>query len=132
MNTRRATKQFGPTREGSAVANRLADRYRDTTPVQQVDQPPASAPVDQPAVLADPARPARTRDTGMVTRSWYLPREVAADLDAAATELARQVPGATKHRVLAALIAAGLRHRDEVRAELLADVQRQLSQMPGS
>jgi hypothetical protein len=64
----------------------------------------------------------------MVTRSWYLPRTVAAELDVAAGELTRAVPGATKHRVLAALIAAGLRHQDEVRAELLADVQRRLSQ----
>jgi hypothetical protein len=62
----------------------------------------------------------------MVTRSWYLPSDVAAELDAAAAELAA-VPGVTKHQALTALIEAGLRQKATVRTELIAGLQNQLA-----
>lgn len=97
-----------------------------------VSQTPAKGVPDTSGNFKGKGKPKRTptqraRDVGMVTRSWYLPEEVADELAAAAGELAAGVPGVTKHVALSALIQAGLRHRDDVRAELIADLQRQLA-----
>ena len=94
-------KQFGPSRGSSSVGNRLTDRYANTGP----DEPDTA--------------PARTpKKPAMVTRSWYLPAETADRLGQAADQLWREIPGTSKHEVLAALIEAGLAQIDDVRTQL--------------
>jgi hypothetical protein len=97
-----------------------------------VSQTPAKAVPDNTVSTSTKSKPGKTpteraREAGMVTRSWYLPETVADELAAAAGELAAGVPGVAKHVALSALIQAGLRHRDDVRADLIADLQRQLA-----
>lgn len=99
-----SSKQFGPSRGAGQVGNRLAGRYNETTTVEALPTP-----------ASPPARRAKPR---MVTRSWYLPAETADQLARTADQLWRQLPGTSKHEVLAALIEAGLDRSDEVRDRL--------------
>ncbi|QGK68721.1 hypothetical protein GIY23_03390 [Allosaccharopolyspora coralli] len=98
-------KDFGSSRGAGAVGNRLAGRYAESRP----DETSTSAP---PA-----AEPPREKPR-MVTRSWYLPAETAAHLTATADQLWRELPGTSKHEVLAALLEAGIAHSDDVRHRL--------------
>lgn len=96
------SKNFGPSRGAGQVGNRLAGRYvnAETAPVEHA---PATKPTVKPK---------------MVTRSWYLPAETAEHLDQAADQLWRQLPGTSKHEVLAALLEAGIDRSEDVRQRL--------------
>lgn len=103
-----SNKQFGPSRGAASVTNRLAAvRYGESADAGPAEPAPV---VETPA--AAPAKPK------MVTRSWYLPAETADRLTRAADQLWRELPGTSKHEVLAALLEAGLARTDDVRAQL--------------
>ncbi|MPZ66651.1 MAG: hypothetical protein GEU83_14445 [Pseudonocardiaceae bacterium] len=100
MTARR--KQFSSRGDTAALGDVMRARYTDTTPAPTTEQPPAA-----------PVRPA------MVTRSWYLPAEVAEALQHAADDLYHELRGrAPKHAVLAALLRAGIDHPDQARERL--------------
>jgi hypothetical protein len=107
-------KQFAHSQATNSVKDALSARFRTDTP-----QP-------KPAAAEPPGEAAP-----MVNRSWYLPREVADELTAAADELRYTVPALSKADALAALIRAGVAHQDEIREQLLADdPRRRLSRKP--
>ncbi len=98
-------KEFARRGDTDALGDLMRARYTDTAPAAPGPSSPA------------PARPR------MVTRSWYLPAEVADQLQAAADDLYYELRGrAPKHAVLAALLRAGIDHPDRAR-ELLTDSQ---------
>lgn len=106
------------------ISTALAGRYHtpDPTPAETPTPPPGRKEPKPAAVAGVLSRPA----TRMVTRSWYLPAEVAEELDVAADRVAAGLPGVTKHQALAALLRAGIAQADQVRAELAAQLRGQL------
>lgn len=104
--TTRGRKNFAAHSSLDALAEGLAQRY----------EPAAPAPGEPAAGRR--GKPGR-KGTGMVTRSWYLPEDVADALAAAADELYYDLRGKLpKHAVLAALIAAGIDQTATVRDKL--------------
>ena len=107
--TPRGRKDFSAHSSLDALTAGLAQRYEPTEPA-----PAASSSADK----GRRAKPG-TKGTGMVTRSWYLPEDIANALAAAADELYYDLRGKVpKHAVLAALIAAGIDQTATVREKL--------------
>jgi hypothetical protein len=61
---------------------------------------------------------------GMVRRSYYLPGDVVTSFDTTVARLHHETYGIHKGLVYAAVIRAGLRHLDEVEAELREQTRR--------
>ncbi|GGL56649.1 hypothetical protein [Planomonospora parontospora] len=96
------------------------------------DASPASTPSSDTGVPTSYTPPKRRRGepAGMTRRTYYLPTQVAEDLDAAVEQLLAATAGrATKHEALAAILTAGCRQAPTLaaglRAALLAELAAQ-------
>ena len=133
-----ASRKLGPPRGAEDTrAALLAGRFSTPAaggPEETSTTPPAEPPADA-AAAPDPARPARSvaaasktrTPEGMTRRTYYVARDVARDLDAAVDQVVAGAGGlVSRHQALAAILAAGVRHTDEVLTGIRTDLITQL------
>lgn len=141
-----AGRKLGPPRGADDTrAALLASRFTAPAASAPAEDAPAvaatEAPTDGPVEAAaepETARPSRRSPTaatktrtpdGMTRRTYYVARDVARDLDAAVDQVVAGAGGlVSRHQALAAILAAGVRHTDDV----LADVRTQLMTQLGT
>lgn len=103
-------KEFGTGADTDHLADVLATRF--ATPEPEPEPEPDPAPAETPA----PPR--------MTTRSWYLPRETADQLAAAAERLRHTVPAVSKAEALDSLLRVALDHEEQA-CQALRDSRKQ-------